>query len=243
MSSSLADKLIAPALVLMAACAGNAVGAEVRGTVNVDYEGLFQRGNEADKYPVSVALQPADGQRSPQPGTGRNTIEIVANRMQPAFLTVQRGTTIEFVNRDDVFHELFTLSAGTPERTQLGKAGNRQHDRASFTLDRPGTVHFFCRIHNKGYARIDVVDTPYIQTVQPGAEFSFKGLRPGPWRLRVAAPAAETEWVDVTAVTSPPPLKLSLKSRSGGSGGTSGTGGNANVGRLYRSVAATGAAP
>lgn len=234
------DKLTLPYLALLVLCAGHASGAEVRGTVSVDYQGLFQRDNAAENLPVSVALQPAGGQRTPVRANGTSTIEIVGNRMQPSFLTVARGTTVEFLNRDDVYHELFSLSAGRPVKTRLGKAGDHGRDRASFTLDQPGTVHFFCRIHNKGYARIDVVETPYIQTLQAGGQFSFKDLQAGPWRLRVAAPAAETAWISVNAVTSPPPLHVGLKSRSGGGAAQSDSDGYLAVDRLYRTAVAKG---
>lgn len=241
MTSVHADKQVMCTLVLLVACAGPVAGAEVRGAVSVEYQGLFQRGNVSGSYPVSVALLPAAGQRTARTTAARHRVEIVGNRMRPAFLTVQKGDSIEFVNRDDVYHELFSLSAGKPVNTRLGKAGDHDRESAVFTLEQPGTNHFFCRIHNKGYARIDVVDTPYIQIVKPGGKFSFGGLQPGPWRLRLAAPAAETAWVDVTAVTSPPPLQLTLKSHSGGVG-RSGGDESAAIDRLYRPVPGKGPA-
>lgn len=227
------------ALALLALCLDAADAAEVRGTVSIDYQGLFQHGKKPGTHPVSVALMPAAGQRTRARAVGRQTIEIVDNRMQPAFLTVQQGDVVEFINRDDVYHELFSLSPGKPVNTRLGKAGDRGHDRTDFALDHEGTLHFFCRIHNKSYARIDVVRTPYIQIIEPGGEFSFTGLQPGAWRLRVAAPAAETGWFDVAAVTSPPPLQLTLVSRGGGVGRSAPVSAEA-VDRLYRPLAGKG---
>jgi plastocyanin len=218
MISRKADKLATCALALLVLYAGVPGAAEVKGTVSVDYQGLFRRGETVAPHPVSVALVPAAGQRARLRATGRRTIEIVGNRMQPAFLTVQQGDAIQFINRDDVYHELFTLSSGQPVNTRLGKAGNRADDRTTLDMKQGGTIHFFCRIHSKSYARIDVVKTPYIQMVKPGESFSFSGLQPGRWRLRLAAPAAETEWLEVAAVTSPPPLQLTLVSRGGGAG-------------------------
>jgi plastocyanin len=207
--------------------------AEIRGTVSIDYQGLFERSGAMQGHPVSVALLPAEGQRSVPRGIRRHRIEIVANRMRPAFLTVQKGDYIEFMNRDNVYHELFSLSPGEPVTARLGKADSGEQAGAAFRLDQTGTTHFFCRIHNKSYARIDVVATPYIQMVEPGGQFQFVGIAPGRWRLRLAAPAAETEWVDVAAVTAPPPLHFTLTSRSGGQGANPRPGPGTDVGMLY----------
>jgi len=224
------------ALVLLRV--GPLPAAEVRGTVSVDYEGLFEPGTAAQAHPVSVALLPGEGQHTVPRGVRHERIEVVGNRMRPAFLTVQQGDYIEFVNRDNVYHELFSLSPGEPVKVRLGKADRPSEARARFRLDQPGTTHFFCRIHNKSYARIDVVATPYIQMVDPGGVFDFVGLSPGRWKLRLAAPAAETEWIDVAAVTTPPALNLTLTSHGGGQGHSRGPGAVGDVGRLYRQIAA-----
>jgi plastocyanin len=222
---------------LAASLAGPVSAAEIRGSVSVEYQGLFRHAGAVQLHPVSVVLLPAEGQHTVPRGVRRAGIEIVANRMRPAFLTVQKGDYIEFINRDDVYHELFSLSPGEPITARLGKAGSGDQAGFALKLDQIGTTHFFCRIHNKSYARIDVVETPYIQMVEPGGRFQFAGLAPGHWRLRLAAPAAETQWVDVSAVTAPPPLNLTLTSHGGGQGGSPGLGRGADVGLLYLSPA------
>lgn len=213
-----AIKLSAAAWVLL--CSGWLNAAEVRGTVSMDYHGLYRTGSTAQVQPISVALLPGEGQKTVPRGTRKHRIEIIDNRMHPAFLTVKTGDRIEFTNRDAVFHELFSLSQGNPMKARLGKAEGKKRPKAEFALDSSGTTHFFCRIHNKSYARVDAVDTSYLQTLQPGGEFRFVGLAPGHWRLRMAASAAETRWVDVTAMTKPPMLDLVLTSHTGGTGDT-----------------------
>ena len=192
--------------------------AEVRASVEITRQGLFK--TEAGQLPpaVAVALLPASDQRVPASKRQQYRIEISANRMRPAFLAVQRGSLLEVVNRDDVYHQLFSVSPGEqPVSAQLNKAGNNAENRVSVNLDRTGTTHFFCRIHKKSYARVDVVDTPYVQMVKPGEPFRFTGLQAGNWQLRLSAPAAETRWIDVSAHISPPLLALELIAYGGGS--------------------------
>ncbi len=194
--------------------------AEIRGTVTVEYQGMFDPDGATPVYPVAVALLPASGQHLPRRSPHVEQVEIIGNRMRPAFLMVHKGDRVRFINRDHVFHELFTLSADHPVALQLGKASTAGSQQ-SLRLDQTGTTHFFCRIHSKSYARIEVVDTPYLQMVQPGHQFHFVGLAAGEWKLRLASADGKTRWLPVTAMTSPAPLRLSVMSRGGGRGDTS----------------------
>ena len=207
---------ISAGLAMVLACLGGAYAAEVRGTVSVDYQGLFEADGGVQAHAVSVALVPDEGQRVIHRSPRLHRMEVIDNRMHPAFMTAQKGDQVEFVNRDEVFHELFSLSPGEPVSVQLGNARGPKSAKARFKLEKEGTTHFFCRIHNKSYARIDVVGTPYMQMLETGHQFHFVGPAPGRWKLRLASPAAETQWVPVTAMTTPPALKLTLSSIGGG---------------------------
>jgi plastocyanin len=208
-------------LLVVAACSAtlsSAQAAEVTGTVSVEYQGLFKVDTSVQSHAVSVALFPLDEQRARLRAPQVQRIEIAENRMRPAFLTIQTGDRVKFVNHDPVFHQLFSLSPSKPLSAQLAKAGGPGTTTVTMKFDQPGSTHVFCRIHNKSYARIDAVETPHLQTLQPGEQFHFSGLGPGRWRLRLAAPGAETQWVDVMALTAPPARRFSLVSRGGGTG-------------------------
>ncbi|HHO68709.1 MAG TPA: hypothetical protein ENK12_06730 [Gammaproteobacteria bacterium] len=209
-------------LALLCLALPGARAAEVRGRVEIDHTGLFGVDASVRQFPVSVALIPAAGQRVRRGRPKTRRIEIRDNRLWPAFMTVRKGDRVVFVNRDPVFHEIFSLSTGKALEARLDKAGASSQSSHRFRLKQPGVTHFFCRIHNKSYARIDVVDTPYIKMVEPGKPFEFTGIAPGTWTLRLASPAAETRRVKVNAVTSPPRMTLRLVSRGGGNGPSDG---------------------
>jgi hypothetical protein len=46
--------------------------------------------------------------------------------------------------------------------------------------------------------------------VNAGDSFEFRDLAPGKWRIRVAAPGAETRIVEALALTAPPPVQIQL---------------------------------
>jgi len=192
--------------------------AEIRGRVSMRYTGLFKADASITDVPVSVALLPVDGRKIDLAKPKVVQVEVTGNRIIPAFLSLQTGDAVEFVNRDGVFHQLFSVSPEGPFNVTLAKFDGKNRVATKVEFDKPGTMHVFCRIHNRSYARIDVLDTPYQQMVQSGEAFRFADIPAGRWTLRLASPGAETRLVDVDALTLPPSLSLELHSLSGGSG-------------------------
>ncbi len=213
--NSMTKVLIAILLALM--WSKLAVSAEVRGSVEFVYNGIFSTGADTREQPIAVALLPVEGKPLQQSTAQIHHMKISGNRILPSFLTAQRGDKIIFVNTDSVYHQLFSLSKDVPFEVTLEKSISGKPKQAAIELDHAGTVHIFCRIHNKSYARLDVLETPYQQMISAGQPFNFTGLEPGRWMLRIASPTAETRLIPVDAITAPPPLKLKLVSHGGGS--------------------------
>lgn len=186
-----------------------ASAAELRGTVTVQQTGLFSARSDALKeFPVSVALYPAEGQPLPRFTPVKHDMLVLGSQIQPLYLAVPRGDRLRFQNRDSVYHELFTHSRSQPLDIKLDREGLGRETTVS--LNDVADLHWFCRIHAKTYARIDVLDTPLIRMIHAGESFEFRDLQPGKWTLRIAAPGAETKTLEAQAVTAPPPLRVQL---------------------------------
>ncbi|HEY9199928.1 MAG TPA: hypothetical protein VIR60_11215 [Gammaproteobacteria bacterium] len=198
------------ALALNMALAGATVSAaEIRGSVSVQQGGLFnERGEGRQDIPVSVALFPAEGQSLPRASVQQQEMTVSGSRIQPLYTALPRGSRLRFHSEDGVHHELFTHSHTQPLSVRLDRAG--MGSESVVALDEAGDLHWFCRIHAKSYARVDVVDTPLVRMLHAGESFEFRDLQPGKWRLRVAAPGAETRIVEALALTAPPPLQIPL---------------------------------
>lgn len=189
--------------------AGSAVAAEIRGSVSIQQDGLFgQRNHAAADVMVSVALFPAAGQSLPPIVAAEQEMQVAGSRIQPLYVALPRGSRLWFRNVDPAHHDLFTHSHTRPLNVRL--AGNALDGSAAVAVRETGELHWFCRIHSKSYARVDVVDTPLVRMLRAGEPFEFRGLAPGKWRLRVAAPGAETVIVEAEALTAPPPLRIPL---------------------------------
>ncbi|MFN2308987.1 MAG: hypothetical protein ABR553_04530 [Gammaproteobacteria bacterium] len=190
--------------------------AEFRGRVSVQQAGLSgAHGEGLVAFPVSVALYPAEGQDIVFGAPREHEMTVSGNRIEPLYLAVKRGDRVHFRNRDGSYHELFS-QARQETVLRLDRAG--PDSAIGQTLSEVGDLHWFCRIHAKSYARIDVLDTPLVRMLRAGDSFEFRDLAPGKWRLRVAAPGAETRFLEVTAMTAPPPLDIELAVKGFGPG-------------------------
>ena len=201
-------------LLLLAVRITAVTGAEVRGTVKLEHIGVFgQAPTTPESGPLSVAVFPLEGGT---PASGESTthpVEIRDNRITPNYLAITRGDRVRFENHDDVYHELFAVSAENPFVLRLGKQKHGEVGSGEVQSERSTTWHVFCRIHARTYARIDVLDTPYIKMLTPGEPFAFRKLTPGRWRVRIATPGAETRTLETLARSSAPALKETLTVR------------------------------
>jgi hypothetical protein len=183
--------------------------AEVRGAVSVQQGMLFGASGSVPKdIPVSVALFPGEGQPLPLRGAARHDVRLQNSEIEPLYLAFPRGDRVRFRNQGGVYHELFAHSQGQPIELRLDRAG--LGSEGTLTLSDSADLHWFCRIHAKSYARIDVLDTPLVLMVRADEPFEFRNLAPGKWLLRIAAPGADTRILEVQALTAPPPLQVRL---------------------------------
>lgn len=84
--------------------------------------------------------------------SGRVTIRIKDFRYHPASVTVTTGTTITFIDEDNVEHTATSIAEGVFETGALHKGQS-----ASFTLRRPGTYPYHCSFHEFMHGVIKVV--------------------------------------------------------------------------------------
>ena len=83
-----------------------------------------------------------------QPGNTNDSHEIVIQNsaFEPKSITITKGTTVTWINRDNTLH---MLRSGTPLKADglftSGDMGNFETFR--YTFDKPGTYFYFCQIH------------------------------------------------------------------------------------------------
>lgn len=100
-------------------------------------------------------------------------------RFIPHVLPILQGTTVDFPNQDDIFHNVFSLSG--PRRFDLPKypAGASR----SVSFPREGVVNVFCHIHADMSAVILVLGNPYFTVPATDGRFALADIPPGEYTL------------------------------------------------------------
>ncbi len=101
-----------------------------------------------------------------------NQYQIV---FRPLVLPVQAGTTVDFPNSDNLFHNVFSYSQ--PKEFDLGRYP--LGEQKSVRFDKPGIVNVYCDIHSYMYATILVFDHPYFTIPDDDGNFSLTGVPEG----------------------------------------------------------------
>jgi plastocyanin len=98
----------------------------------------------------------AETDESMGPGTqARSTVSVKLFQYQPGRIQVKAGTTVTWVNEDEIFH---TVTAGEPEKKGSGFDGplDGKGKSFSFTFSHPGTYSYYCERHEHMRGEIEV---------------------------------------------------------------------------------------
>lgn len=112
-----------------------------------------------------------------------DTFVIEQRNMQliPHMLVIPVGSVVSFPNRDDVFHNIFSLSP--TKRFDLGRFPEGESRQVMF--DKPGVVKIFCDIHAEMNAIVYVTDTPVYTRPDGAGNFEISGIPPGKYDLHI----------------------------------------------------------
>ena len=98
----------------------------------------------------------------------------------PHVLPVVVGTTVEWPNLDDVFHNVFSMSEAKP--FDLGLYKHPEIKRVTF--DQPGRIDIFCSIHKAMNCIILVLENPYFGAADERGRYLIAGVPAGTYQLK-----------------------------------------------------------
>ena len=98
----------------------------------------------------------------------------------PHVLPIMAGTTVEWPNNDDIFHNVFSMSESNPFDLDLYKNPTVK----SWAFKNPGRVDVFCSIHANMNCVVLVLQNPYFTLVPQAGRFAITNVPPGTYRLK-----------------------------------------------------------
>jgi len=167
---------IVAALVLgvWATLAFAAGGADVRGRV------IVMKGGEAKSNHGGVVVY-LKGVPNALPDTSKLVSRVYQRDKQftPAVSVALLGSSIEFPNDDNVFHNVFSLSKALRFDLGLYKSGASKTVKAK----KVGVIDVYCNIHPQMAAKVLVLDTKYYAVTESDGQFKIQGVPPGSYEL------------------------------------------------------------
>ena len=134
--------------------------------------------------------------------TPTNTIEVATRRVaqqgavfSPHVLPILKGSTVQWPNYDNIFHNVFSVSE--PKQFDLGLyKGDPPEKKVIF--DKPGRVDVFCSIHERMHCVVLVLENPWFAVTDGQGNYKIAGVPPGTYKLRAWHERMPSSMTDIT---------------------------------------------
>jgi plastocyanin len=162
-------------------CCGIGRSATVSGKVELAFSQDPNVRKHLDYSGVVLWLEPVAG-AVVMPAASRHAEMLQKNKtFSPHVLAIAVGTTVDFPNRDFIFHNAFSNYNG--ETFDIGLYPPRTSKSTVFS--RAGVVRVFCNIHPTMSAVIVVLKSPYFSVSDRNGAVQISDVPPGSYRLHV----------------------------------------------------------
>lgn len=166
------QSILAVTLGVWLLIAARCEAASLQGTVTLDEKPI----EDAVIYLERVQPHPSSSKSEPLVIEQRNLA------FSPAVLPLVQGTTVKFINSDNVTHGIFSSSTGA-EKVNLGTYNHGESRILKFNT--PGEVVLLCHIHLEMEARVLVLKDPYFARTSEDGRYVVTNVPLGAYLLRV----------------------------------------------------------
>ena len=110
---------------------------------------------------------------------------------KPHVTPVTIGSTVEFVNNDAFFHNVYSLTRGAKfniGRRPKGDVFSQKIPATKWKVEGIGPINLLCDIHSQMNAKIVSLDTPYYTRANEDGTYSLENLPDGTYEIRAYNP-------------------------------------------------------
>jgi plastocyanin len=116
----------------------------------------------------------------------------------PHIMVVQQGTTVDFLNSDNVQHNVFWQSVGNDKKAGHNLGTWPKGEKRSFTFDKAGVVPLLCNVHPEMAGYLVVSPTPYFAESDDSGNYRIKDVPDGSYTVVVWHEGAKIQSKPVT---------------------------------------------
>lgn len=130
--------------------------------------------------PMAIVYLEGDFPASQGPGPLQHMQQKNINFV-PNLMAVRVGTTVDFPNLDDTYHNVFSYSKA--KRFDLGRY--RKDEKPGVVLfDKPGIITVHCEVHDRMRGTILVLETPHFAKTDAEGRYRLERLPAGRYVLK-----------------------------------------------------------
>jgi plastocyanin len=116
----------------------------------------------------------------------------------PHIMAVQQGTTVEFLNSDNVQHNVFWSAIGNDKKAGHNMGTWPKGEKRPYTFDKAGVVPLLCNVHPEMGGYIVVSPTPYFAETDDSGNYTIKDVPDGSYNVVVWHEGAKNQTKPVT---------------------------------------------
>jgi plastocyanin len=102
---------------------------------------------------------------------------------QPHVIVVEQGTTVDFLNSDNVQHNVFWPSIGGDKKAGHNLGTWPKGEKRSWKFDHPGAAPLLCNVHPEMAGYIVVSPTPYFVETDASGAYTIKDVPDGSYTV------------------------------------------------------------
>jgi plastocyanin len=184
--------------------AGEAQAGDVKGKVST--QGL------SSAEDIAVYIDAIPGKKFDPPAQ-HATVDQRNMKFVPQTIVISRGTTVDFLNSDNVIHNVHWSSISGDKALAHGLPPVSPGQKQSFQFDHVGTATTLCIFHSDMIGYIVIVPTPYFALTTYDGTFTIKNVPPGTYTLKTwsADGKPTTQSITVTEATTNVDLAVAKK--------------------------------
>jgi plastocyanin len=132
-------------------------------------------------------------------------------KFAPRTAIILKGTTVDFLNSDQVAHNVFWPSIGGDKKLRHNLTVVSPGQKKSFQFNDLGAAQVLCNFHPEMVAYVVVVPTPYFGLTSADGSFTIKNVPPGTYTLKTWSEDGKPTTQAITQTDATTNVELAVK--------------------------------